>query len=553
MAITNPEVSIARITGAFAKTIEDETGADAVVVDSSGATIDRPLLGSGPTDLLSGAPGLSSIWEPDTQPHARGGAGSFVNAQTATATEFYAIWDDLMADFPEYISRTSLGLDESGTYPIYRYDFTPAGYDRTVLAIGAIHGSEVTGSLGLYRTLYEMCHNWRTIPQLALLRHQCRIVVVPFANPWGSSQAPRKRQNSNGVDVNRNFNYKWADFVTGGAAPFDFDYKGPSAASEVETQYLQDLIDELDADFLVDCHNFGNAQGDYPCYLPPYNGRNQHVVLDTVAALKRAGETSQISASLDLPLSINYASAAGTPAANLEFSDTKYSPTATVWDETEITEATRWMGNVLRAAGEVRRQTRGGSLIMPEVGSRLIKELRYSDASFTSAPLIQIPIGSGSIAQIGGSEAGPLYGTCDCPGYGEATFQIWMTVRMQTSAAFIAIRPWIYQHNGIVSAAPNIAEESVEVIAQAPAADSRVFVCAAALSIPTVPTNETPAVPGKLRYGVNGYCSSGTAYIVRFRGQMVWTAGTRSDRVEHYKATKVLASPAPDQVKAYPA
>jgi hypothetical protein len=43
----------------------------------------------------------------------------------STVAEIYALYDALMAAYPNYITKNDLGMDESGTYHIYNYVFTP--------------------------------------------------------------------------------------------------------------------------------------------------------------------------------------------------------------------------------------------------------------------------------------------------------------------------------------------------------------------------------------------------------------------------------------------
>lgn len=63
----------------------------------------------------------------------------------------------------------------------------------------------------------------------------------------GSCATPPSATDQSGVDLNRNFSFGWGD---GGASssPCDQDYHGTQAASEPETQALQDLFRKLFAD-----------------------------------------------------------------------------------------------------------------------------------------------------------------------------------------------------------------------------------------------------------------------------------------------------------------
>ena len=56
--------------------------------------------------------------------------------------------------------------------------------------------------------------------------------LVESMNPDG--QAAQVRQNANGVDLNRNFPYKWGPI----GVPGDSQYAGTGPASEPETQAI---------------------------------------------------------------------------------------------------------------------------------------------------------------------------------------------------------------------------------------------------------------------------------------------------------------------------
>ena len=87
---------------------------------------------------------------------------------------------------------------------------------RTMLVVGCIHGNEPAG-IAIARRLVATT---APIPGLALW-------VVPVLNPDGV--AAHTRQNGRGVDLNRNFPYRWRP-LTG------YQYSGPHALSESESR-----------------------------------------------------------------------------------------------------------------------------------------------------------------------------------------------------------------------------------------------------------------------------------------------------------------------------
>lgn len=105
-----------------------------------------------------------------------------------------------------------------------------------MLVIGVIHGDEDDG-LAIIQTL-------RTLGA----PDDAELWLVESMNPDGV--AHQVRQNANGVDLNRNFPYKWGPI----GVPGDSQYAGTGPASEPETQALVNLIDQLQPDIVIWYH-----------------------------------------------------------------------------------------------------------------------------------------------------------------------------------------------------------------------------------------------------------------------------------------------------------
>lgn len=87
-----------------------------------------------------------------------------------------------------------------------------------------------------------------------------RLVVTPVINPDGYVRD--KRSNTHRVDLNRNYPFHWGLYGTADH-PASFTYRGPSAASEPETQANIDLIESVDARAYLSGHT-----GTYDLVLP---------------------------------------------------------------------------------------------------------------------------------------------------------------------------------------------------------------------------------------------------------------------------------------------
>ena len=255
------------------------------------------------------------------------------------------LWDQLIT--PGYVTKETLGPDSSGNtgYNVYRYVFEPESYDSTIIISANMHGGEKTAMYALWFFLREVVNNWHSHPQLAYLRKNVRLVVLPVANPTGFRN--HSRQNANGVDINRNFDYRWDEAPVG--APWDADYKGPSPFSEVEAQYIRDTLMEFsDAVAYLDLHNFspsGNSQA-YPYYMPAENADGSNVIDKVVSALVRDGEFAESHRSYG-STGFNYAANEyNMYALNPEFDPGLYGDR---YSAEALTETCRYHGNLIMA------------------------------------------------------------------------------------------------------------------------------------------------------------------------------------------------------------
>jgi N-acetylmuramoyl-L-alanine amidase/Zinc carboxypeptidase len=146
-----------------------------------------------------------------------------------------------------------------------------------VLVVGSIHGDETAGHAVIARLR-------RLEPPDGVA-----LWLVRTANPDGAWHGTR--QNARGVDLNRNFPFRWAR----GGSPFDTYFPGAAPGSEPETAALRALIGSVAPVLTIYFH--------------------QHMRL---VSLERAGDNSLVRA---------YARRVGLPARLLPY----YRGTATTW------------------------------------------------------------------------------------------------------------------------------------------------------------------------------------------------------------------------------
>jgi len=98
---------------------------------------------------------------------------------------------------------------------------------RSVLVVGCIHGTETAGVAVTRRLITAR-------PSRTAL-----LWIIDYVNPDGA--AVGARTNARGVDLNRNFPWRWRPIGSHG----DLQYSGPRPASERETRIAMRLIERI--------------------------------------------------------------------------------------------------------------------------------------------------------------------------------------------------------------------------------------------------------------------------------------------------------------------
>lgn len=179
-------------------------------------------------------------------------------------TDYYTYYDELMANNPDYISKTLAGTDKDGN-EIYRYDFKPERpkYDKNsveieqdfdkpkIFLVSSTHGNERTVIWALYNTMKLICEQWQDSEALEFLRWNAHFIVIPIISPSGYRKFTRA--NSNGVDLNRNYTASWENGDSNPSLP---TYRGPEPLSEPEAVICDNIMKNEDLTFVIDYHNF---------------------------------------------------------------------------------------------------------------------------------------------------------------------------------------------------------------------------------------------------------------------------------------------------------
>lgn len=124
-----------------------------------------------------------------------------------------------------------------------------------VLFSGAIHAYEPIGVSVCMSDIIYLCENYTVDPEIQWLVDNRQVYFIPVINPDGyvfnetyPSMMWRKNRRHNsggsyGVDLNRNYPYKWG-YDNVGSSPNEtaWNYRGTEPASEPETQAVVDFI-----------------------------------------------------------------------------------------------------------------------------------------------------------------------------------------------------------------------------------------------------------------------------------------------------------------------
>ena len=168
-----------------------------------------------------------------------------------TSAQIYSAYDTLVTNYPNYVSKVSLGNDEFGN-EISLYKFVPpmpsASQDTKtpiVFINCGIHGYEKISPIVTYYVMKEIIEHWNTNTILEVFRHDVIFYVIPVSNPSGWDA--NTRTNGNNVDLNRNFP---AGFALTEA------YNGTTPLSQLETQYINSVLANNEIDVFIDFHNF---------------------------------------------------------------------------------------------------------------------------------------------------------------------------------------------------------------------------------------------------------------------------------------------------------
>ena len=180
----------------------------------------------------------------------------------------------LEAEYPSLVQIVDIGdsLENRNLYAVKISDNVQLDEDEAeVIFLGCHHAREwisVEVPLLLAKHLAE---NYASDSDLRWLLDRSEVWIAPLLNPDGLEYSIhfyrywRKNRRDNGsgsfgVDLNRNYDFKWGLDNEGSSPVSDSNvYRGPSAFSEPESQAVRDLVGAHDFKALVSYHSYSQV------------------------------------------------------------------------------------------------------------------------------------------------------------------------------------------------------------------------------------------------------------------------------------------------------
>lgn len=198
-----------------------------------------------------------------------------------TLAEIYWHMDNMATLYPNLVKPRE-AIDSSMTTYQGRFVYWTRISDNPLvdenepegLYTAAHHAREPAGVSQLIMYMYYLLENYATNPEIQYIVNNTELYFVPLVNPDGyyfnESTSPngggmwRKNRFDNmdgsyGIDLNRNYSFNWGydDF---GSSPNTWDdtYRGPTPASESETQMIQSLCNAHTFRIALNYHTYSN-------------------------------------------------------------------------------------------------------------------------------------------------------------------------------------------------------------------------------------------------------------------------------------------------------
>ncbi len=197
-----------------------------------------------------------------------------------TFDEVVAELDSMYLLYPQLITeKVSIGQshESRNLWMVKISDNPTVDEDEPEVFINALHHArEPAGMMAVIYFMYHLLENYGSDPEATYLIDNREIYFVPVINPdgyvynetndpdgggqWRKNRRPPDQGSWYGVDLNRNYGYKWG-YDDAGSSPYPMSdtYRGPSAFSEPETQAVRDFTEGRNFVLCLSYHTYSNV------------------------------------------------------------------------------------------------------------------------------------------------------------------------------------------------------------------------------------------------------------------------------------------------------
>ncbi|HAZ12233.1 MAG: hypothetical protein A2X86_03260 [Bdellovibrionales bacterium GWA2_49_15] len=187
--------------------------------------------------------------------------------QYKTPDEMTAFLREVNQRFPEITKLESLGKTVEGRdiWAIKISDNASVNEpeESKIFFNGMHHAREVMTPEIMIDVIQKLTLGYGSDNTITAWVENNEIWVVPMVNPdgnnrvWTSNAMWRKNvAYSQGVDVNRNYPYKWGSCNGSSGSTWSDTYRGPSAGSELETKAIMGLVSRTRPVFSISYHSY---------------------------------------------------------------------------------------------------------------------------------------------------------------------------------------------------------------------------------------------------------------------------------------------------------
>lgn len=186
----------------------------------------------------------------------------------------YKTYDDIQqiiktvaSRFPALVHQEIIGktLEGRDVVAVRISDDQKFNNDEPAILFNALHHAREVMTVEIIQDILEsLTDGYANDEVVKTWVNELQIWLVPMVNPDGSNKVwtgdymwRKNVRNDQGVDINRNYPYKWGACNGSSSSPWAENYRGPSAASEPETQVMMKFIERVKPVYSISYHSYG--------------------------------------------------------------------------------------------------------------------------------------------------------------------------------------------------------------------------------------------------------------------------------------------------------